>query len=150
ADAARVTAKLTDSKTGRGVAGGRVEFRVMTSTGDTLAVAYSTSAADGSVEALVPAGVVSATPLAPTGYAVVKFSSNRFNQSTTTDAAPVQSGAMKDFGSFALVPTVEVRGTVVGPDGTSVVGATVSVGYSGTNFYAGKPVTSAADGTFVI
>jgi hypothetical protein len=139
--AARVTATLIDSKTGQPVPGAGASVRVTLADGQFPAVLYPMAGSDGKIDVLVPAGMVSLTPTATDGYAVVKFNTNQFNR-MTTEAVPIGAGKSHDFGRFALVRTVDVHGTVVDPDGQPVAGAKVAVGYSGTSFYSGKPVVS--------
>lgn len=147
--AARVTARLIDSMTGKGVAGAKLSAEVTRGPEDKVSVPAAPSDAEGKVALLVPAGMVQVTPAAAEGYAVVKFSDNPFN-GYATDAVPVSPGKSHDFGTFALVRTVDLAGVVVDEGGKPVVGAKVETGYSGTNFYRGKPIVSDAHGRFVI
>src|SRR5262249_46764773 len=147
--AARVTARLIDSKTGKGVAGAKLSAGVTRGAGEQVSVPAARADADGKVELPVPAGMVQVTPGPAEGYAVARFSSNPFNQ-YSTEAVPVASGQTHDFGTFGLLRTVALAGVVVDEADRPVAGATVWVGHSGTNFYAGKPIVSDANGRFVI
>lgn len=146
--AARVTARLTDSKTGQGVAGAGLNGSVVLGPEQATTVAGPKADADGKVELLVPAGMVSVTPVAPDGYAVGKFTRDRFG-SLATEPVPVAPGQAHDFGRFALVQTVDLPGTIVDEAGRPVSGAKVSTGYSQGNG-AKRPAVSDSDGGFVL
>jgi protocatechuate 3,4-dioxygenase beta subunit len=147
--AARITAHLIDSKTGKGVAGGKLTATTTRGPGDSITVADAKADAQGKVELLVPAGMVQVVPGAAEGYAVVPFSTVPFH-SDRTEGVPVAPGKAHDFGAFALVRTVDLAGLVVDEANRPVAGASVEVGYTGTNFYRGKAIASGADGRFVI
>lgn len=147
--AARVVATLIDTRTGKGVAGAGLSVSVALPAGPSVVVPKGVSDASGKVELLVPAGIVSVRPEAAEGYAVMRFATNPFRRSLS-EPLPVGPGERRDFGRFALVPTVDLAGVVEDPDGKPVAGATVSVGYSGSNFYRGGPVVSDDQGAFVI
>jgi protocatechuate 3,4-dioxygenase beta subunit len=147
--AARVAATLVDARTGQGVAGAGLSASVALPDGHSVTVPAVLSDAGGKVRLLVPAGMVSVTPVAADGYAVTKFTANPFNQSSS-EPSPVGPGQERDFGRFALVPTVNLAGTVVDPTGEPVPGARVSAGYSASSFVKGGPVVSDAKGGFVL
>jgi hypothetical protein len=147
--AARLTARLVDSRTGKGVAGAKLSATVTRGPEEYVSVPAAPSDAEGHVTLVVPAGMAQVTPGAAEGYAVVPFSDNPFNRSAT-EAVPVAPGQSHDFGTFALVRTVDLAGVVVDEAGQPVAGAKVQVGYTGTNFYRGKPIVSDAQGRFVI
>src|SRR5205823_14477850 len=98
APAARIAAKLVESKTGKGVAGAGLSANVARGSGDSALVPAAKSDAGGKVELLVPAGMVSIYPAAADGYAVVKFSANPFNQ-YSTEPVPIAPGQSHDFGT---------------------------------------------------
>jgi hypothetical protein len=147
--AGRITARLLDSKTGRGVARATLSATIQRGPGDSASVPATPADAEGKVDLLVPAGMVQVTPGAAEGYAVVRFSNNPFNQ-YATEAIQVAPGKAHDFGAFALVRTVDLAGAVADEAAKPVAGATVQVGYSGTNFYTGKAIVSDTHGRFVL
>ncbi len=147
--AARITARFIDSKTGDGVSGATLSAQIIHGEGTSSSVTAIQANINGKLEHLVPAGAVSVIPGAPKGYAVVKFSSNRFNQ-FATDSVLIAPGKSHDFGTFALVKTVDVKGVVVDDAGRPVESARVQVGYSSTNSSDGKPIVTDLQGRFVI
>lgn len=145
--AARITARLVDSKTGKGVAGAKLSATVTRGTDDRVPITDAKADADGKIDLLVPAGMIQVVPMAADGYAVVKFSTNMFNPHVT-EPVPVAAGKAHDFGAFSLVKRVELPGVVVDEAGKPVAGATVSTGYSQTG--GGTGGASGADGTFTL
>jgi hypothetical protein len=145
--AARITAKLVDAKTGKGVAGAKLVAGITRGQGDYISVPEQVADAEGKVELLVPAGMVSVTPQAAEGYAVTKIGTNRFNE-LSTEPTPVAAGKSHDFGTFALVKTVELAGVVVDDGDKPVAGATVSVGYN--QYAGGTGETTDERGRFVL
>jgi protocatechuate 3,4-dioxygenase beta subunit len=130
--AVTVTARLVDAKTEKGVPGARIYVGVTRSSGEFLAVSDATADGDGKVELPVPAGAVYTQPTGKTGYAIRQFGAGPFRQNVT-EPVPLAAGKTHDFGTFTLVPTVELQGVVVGDDGKPVAEAVVQVGYSGSN-----------------
>jgi RNA polymerase sigma factor (sigma-70 family) len=147
--AARVTATLVDSKTGKGIAGAGISASAALAHGRRAYVPKKISDAAGRVELLMPAGVVSVTPAAADGYAVGRFTADPSNQ-FSSQPLPVASGQARDFGKFPLVPTADLSGTVSDEAGKPVAGAEVSVGYTGSNIYGGGRVVTDAQGAFVL
>jgi RNA polymerase sigma factor (sigma-70 family) len=134
--AAKVVAKLVDSKMGKGIPGAKLYVTVVGANPrfSSPAPPVATADADGRIELPVPAGMVQATPQSITGYAALPIGgSNPFNQSST-EPFPVAPGKTHDFGTFTFAKTVELKGVVLGDDDKPVAGAEVRVGYSGSNF----------------
>jgi RNA polymerase sigma factor (sigma-70 family) len=148
--AAHITARLIDSKTGKGVAGAKLTTNITRGLGDSVSVRDTQANADGRIDLLVPAGMVQLSPGTAAGYAVIPpFSTNPFNNDST-EPVPVAPGKVHDFGAFTLVKTVDFAGVVIDDTDKPVAGAKVFVGYSGRNFYRGKAILSDANGRFMI
>ncbi|QJW99976.1 MSCRAMM family protein [Frigoriglobus tundricola] len=145
--AAKITARLVDPD-GKGVAGAKLSLGVTRGSGDHVSLPSAKADSDGKIALRVPAGMVQATPQSVEGYAVRKFSSNTFNQSST-EPVSVAAGKSHDFGAFVLLKTIELSGVVVGDDEKPLAGADVSVGYSGSNF-GSVPRKTDAEGRFVV
>jgi hypothetical protein len=143
--AARLTAKMVDSNTGKGVAGAKLSLSITQAAGGWVGNVKADAA--GKIDVLVPPGMISITPMTIAGYTPRKVANNPFN-TFSTEPLPVAPGQTRDFGSFALVKTVDVTGIVVDEDDKPVARARVEAGYSGTNSAAGT--TTATDGTFVL
>lgn len=120
---AAVTGRLVDARTGRAIPGLRVVTQGFDGTLDGPA-----SAADGtwvirnlstdSAVVLNTGDPNAAYPDAPHGYASTGLG----------DHVGVVAGTTTDLGTVLVTPLVQYRGTVTGPDGSPVAGATTLVG----------------------